>query len=112
MDRAWETLEFKQRHTPDNWHYTALKLTTDYPDADSKTLAARVGARPPLTAAAFRKQLSRAREAFARALVDDVEHTLEAPSPDKVLDDLAELGLLKYVRPYLSKAKNRRRAKR
>jgi DNA-directed RNA polymerase specialized sigma24 family protein len=36
LDRAWETLEGKQRQSPGNWHYTALKLTTDHPDADSR----------------------------------------------------------------------------
>jgi hypothetical protein len=101
LDRAWETLECKQRHSPGNWHYTALKLTTDHPGADSRMLAARVGADPPLSAAAFRKQLSRARAAFARALVNEVERTLENPTPEAVMEELAEVGLLLYVRPYL-----------
>jgi Sigma-70 region 2 len=101
LDRAWETLEFKQRHSPGNWHYTALKLTTDHPDADSQMLAAQVAADPPLSAVAFRKQLSRARAAFARALVEEVERTLEKPTPEAVTEELAEVGLLEYVRPYL-----------
>jgi hypothetical protein len=103
LDRAWEALEYKQRHSPGNWHYTALKLTTDHPDATSQTLAARVAADPPLSAAAFRKQLSRARAAFARALVDEVERTLATPTPEAVLEELAEVGLLEYVRPYLKR---------
>lgn len=101
LDRAWETLECKQRQSPGNWHYTALKLTTDHPDADSKMLAALVPTDPPLSAVAFRKQLSRARAAFARALVDEVERTLEKPTPEAVMEELAEVGLLAYVRPYL-----------
>lgn len=103
LDWAWATLEYKQRHAPGNWHYTVLKLTTDHPDASSTTLAARVRAQPPLSAAAFRKQLSRARAAFARALVAEVERTLKQPAPEAVLDELADLGLLKYVRPYLKR---------
>jgi hypothetical protein len=101
LDRAWEILESKQRRSCGNWHYTALKLSADHPDADSRMLAAQVPADPPLSAVAFRKQLSRARAAFARALVDEVERTLEEPTPEAVLEELAELGLLEYVRPYL-----------
>ncbi len=101
LDWAWATLESRQRRSPGNWHYTVLKLTTDYPRADSKSLAPQVAADPPLSTAAFRKQLSRARAAFARALVDEVERTLEKPNPATVLEELAELGLLAYVRPYL-----------
>jgi hypothetical protein len=101
LNRAWEALERKQRRSPGNWHYTALKLTADQPDADSKTLAAQVPADPPLSAVAFRKQLSRARAAFARALVDEVGRTLAQPTPEAVTEELAEVGLLAYVRPYL-----------
>jgi hypothetical protein len=101
LDRAWEALEYKQRHSPGNWHYTALKLTTDHPDADSKMLAAWVDADPPLSAVAFRKQLSRARAAFARALVDEVERTLEKATLEEVMEELADVGLLEYVRTYL-----------
>ena len=103
LDWAWATIESKQRQSPGNWHYTALKLTTDHPEADSKQLAGMVRADRPLTAAAFRKQLSRARAAFAQALVDEVERTLERPTPEAVLEELAEVGLLEYVRPYLKK---------
>lgn len=101
LDRAWDALEVRERQSPGNWHYTALKLTREHANADSTALAAQVGASPPLTATAFRKQLSRARAAFARALVEDVERTLELPTPEAVTEELAELGLLEYVRPYL-----------
>ncbi len=103
LDWAWAALESRQRQSPGNWHYTALKLTADLPDADSKKLAALVAVNPPLSAVAFRKQLSRARAAFARALVEEVERTLEKPSPEAVMEELAEVGLLEYVRPYLKK---------
>jgi hypothetical protein len=101
LDRAWETLEIKERQAPGNWHYTVLKLTSDHPDADSVELAAHVAADPPLSPAAFRKQLSRARAAFAQAVIDEVERTLETPTPEAVVEELAEVGLLEYVRPYL-----------
>jgi hypothetical protein len=101
LDWAWSTIEVRQRRSRCNWHYTILKLSTDHPDIGSKQLAARVPSAPPLSAVAFRKQLSRARAAFARALVDEVERTLQKPTPQTVMEELAELGLLAYVRPYL-----------
>jgi hypothetical protein len=101
LDWAWASLEIKQRRTRGNWHYTVLKLTADHPDAASKQLATQVPVDPPLSPTAFRKQLSRARAAFAQALVDEVERTLEKPTPDAVMEELADVGLLKYVRPYL-----------
>jgi hypothetical protein len=94
LDRAWDALELKQRQSPGNWYFTALKLTADHPEADSRTLAARIG----LTATAFRKQLSRARAAFARALIEEVGRSLQGPTPDAVVAELADLGLLEYVR--------------
>jgi RNA polymerase sigma factor (sigma-70 family) len=102
LDWAWAALESKQRQSPGNRYYTILKLATDHPEATSKQLAARVGAKSPLAAAAFRKQLSRARTAFARALVDEVERTLEKPTQGAVFEELADVGLLEYVRPYLN----------
>jgi hypothetical protein len=101
LDRAWDTLERKERRSPGNWHYTALKLATDHPKKTSTMLAAKVPATPPLNAVAFRKQLSRARAAFARALLDEIERTLERPTSEAVAEELAEIGLLSYVRPYL-----------
>lgn len=101
LDWAWATLECKQRRSPGNWHYTVLKLTTDQPQAGSKQLATQVPVEPRMSDVAFRKQLSRARAAFARALVDEVERTLENPTPQAVMEELADLGLLAHVRPYL-----------
>jgi hypothetical protein len=103
LDWAWATLESRQRRSPGNWYYTVLKLTAEHPDADSTQLAAQVPADPPLSAGAFRKQLSRARMAFARALVDEVERTLEDPTPEAVMEELADLGLLEWMRPYLKR---------
>lgn len=101
LERAWEAVELRERQSPGNWHYTVLKLTTDSPDADSKELAARMDVEPPMTPAAFRKQLSRARAAFARALVEEVGKTFDNPTPEAIVEELAEVGLLEFVRPYL-----------
>ena len=46
MDRAWQALEYKERHTSGNWHYSVLQLTAEFPDASSAQLARKVPARP------------------------------------------------------------------
>jgi hypothetical protein len=102
LDRAWEALECRQRRSPGNWYYSVLELTAKHPDATSAMLAPRVAATPPLSAMAFRKQLSRARRAFAQALIAEIEQTLAKPTLEAVLEELADVGLLAYVQPYLS----------
>ena len=101
LDLAWAELESKQRRSPGNRYYTTLKLATDHPEATSTELAAMVEKKPPLTATAFRKQLSRARTAFARAVIDEIQKTLEKPTQEAVFEELADVKLLEYVRPYL-----------
>lgn len=102
LDRVWQKLEFKERHSPGNWYYSVLRLIAEHPGAKSRVLAERIGADPPMSAAAFRKQLSRARAAFAQILLDEVEKTLDPPTPETVMEELADLGLLEFVRPYLA----------
>ena len=103
LDRAWRGLEAHQRRAAGNLFYTALRLAVDHPEEDSEALAARASeqAGRPLRADAFRKQLSRARRAFAQLLVQEVTLTLEKPTPEMLEEELGELGLLEYVRDYL-----------
>jgi RNA polymerase sigma-70 factor (ECF subfamily) len=106
LRRAWERLEQHEREAPDGLAYTVLRLTVDHPDEDSPTLAARVSAQigRPLRPEAFRKQLSRARHRFAQLLIDVVRQTLEGSRPGDVAEELADLGLMEYVRDYLPEA--------
>jgi RNA polymerase sigma-70 factor (ECF subfamily) len=103
LDRAWQALEHHQSRSPGNLYYTVLRLAAEHPDADSPTLAARAGALAgrPLRADAFRKQLSRARRLFAELLVAEVAQTLDEATPARVDEELSDLGLLGYVRPFL-----------
>lgn len=50
---------------------------------------------------AFRKQVSRARRLFAEPIVAETSRTLGDPTPLKVEDELIDIGVMKYVRPYL-----------
>jgi RNA polymerase sigma-70 factor (ECF subfamily) len=103
LERAWDALEARQRAAPDSLCYAALRLTADHPDEDSAALAARAAALcgRPVRPDAFRKQLSRARRLFARLLAAEAARTLEDPTPALVEEELADLGLLVHVRPYL-----------
>jgi hypothetical protein len=103
LDRVWQSLELHERRTAGNCFYSAVKLASDDPQADSPTLAGRLSEKKgkPITPEAFRQQLSRGRRQFASLLVDEVKRTIEQPTKQAVLDELSELGLTPFVKPYL-----------
>jgi DNA-directed RNA polymerase specialized sigma24 family protein len=103
LDRAWQALDHHERQSPGSLAYTVLRLTVDHPDETSAALAERASALAghAVRADAFRKQLSRARRQFAELLLVEVARTLEAPNPERVEEELCELGLMSYVRDYL-----------
>lgn len=103
LKNVWEALENHQHEVPGNLFHTVLRVLVDHPGEDSKFLAARTSALcgRPVQADAFRKQVSRARRRFAELLVEEVARTLEDPNPDLIEAELIDLGLMKYVRPFL-----------
>jgi DNA-directed RNA polymerase specialized sigma24 family protein len=103
LERVWEALELHERQNPDNHAHTVLKLFVEHEAEDSEQLAVRAGARlkKPLRADAFRKQLSRARRLFARLTVQEVVQTLESPNPERIEEELIDLGLLADVQRFL-----------
>ena len=68
-------------------------------------MAAQLGARlgKPLTAGGVRQMLHRARDHFAAALLEEVVHSLETPTPECLEDELLDLGLLDYCRTALKR---------
>lgn len=103
LERVWDALGYHERRSPGNLACTIMKLTLDHPDEDSAALAKRVKAAAgvSLRAAAFRKQLSRARQLFAEFLVREVAATVRPGTREQIEDELATLGFLHYVRDYL-----------
>jgi RNA polymerase sigma-70 factor (ECF subfamily) len=103
IDRAMQALDNHQQQAPDSLCYTVVRLSLDHPEEDSTALAERASAIAgrPIQPAAFRKQLSRARRRFAELLIAEVTQTLEQPTPERIEEELSEVGLLSYVRPYL-----------
>jgi Sigma-70 region 2 len=103
IDRAFQALEHQERQHADQLYWTVLRLKADYPEEDSRRLAARATERTgrPLSAEAFRKQLSRARRCFAELLAGEIARTLAAPTRQSVESELIELGLMPLVRDFL-----------
>jgi RNA polymerase sigma-70 factor (ECF subfamily) len=103
LERTWEGLDRIERESPESLAFTVLRLAVDHPDEDSPALAARASAMTgrPIRPEALRKQLSRARRRFAQILVDEIKKTLERPGAAEVVEELAHLELMEYVRDYL-----------
>lgn len=104
LEQALRALERHQQEAGrGNLSYTVIRLSIENPGADSRHLARRAGelSGQPLTPEAYRKQLSRARRTFASLLVSEIQQTLDGASAEGVLEELAELGLLEYVRDFL-----------
>ncbi|WP_254508377.1 RNA polymerase sigma factor [Anatilimnocola floriformis] len=100
LDKAWRLLEQHERSSPQGLHFTVLKLTVDHGQETSEQLAARASqlAQREINAVAFRKQLSRARQHFAQLIVEEVSQTLSSDVRRDLGEELAELGLLPYVK--------------
>jgi hypothetical protein len=103
LNRAWKRLAEHQKRSPRSRYFTVLFLCAQHPGENSRQLAARASVidGSTLTAAAFRKQTGRARQHFAELLVHEVARTIDKPSPGDVEEELADLGLMAYVRDYL-----------
>jgi RNA polymerase sigma factor (sigma-70 family) len=100
LARAWEALGGFQLRTGQPYH-AVLRFRVDHPDLRSAEMARRLGVQlgRPLTAAGVRQTLRRARETFGELLRDEVAQTLEGPTPDRLEEELADLGLLEFCRP-------------
>lgn len=100
---VWESLENHQRDHPGNLAFTVLRALVDHPKETSSQLAARVSraSGQAIQPEAFRKQVSRARRLFAELLVAEVARTLDHPTPLKVEEELIDIGVMKYVQPFL-----------
>lgn len=103
LNKAWRALEAHERTNRGNLFATSLRVSVDSPGLRSDELAALVSEQVgrSVSAVALRKQLSRARQMFAKLLVEEVKQTLQDPTPEAIAEELIELGLMPYVRDYL-----------
>jgi len=100
---TWGALEAYERSHPGTVAWTLLRLRSEHPDDDSAQLAARLSQATGRTfrADAMRQQLRRARLRFAELLVEEIARGLDNPTPERVEDELIEVGLMEYVRGFL-----------
>ena len=100
LQSTWQALRDHEARNSGNLFHTVLRAFVEYSDDDSNQLAERVSVASGqhLSAEAFRKQLSRARQKFAQLLVAEVSRTIADATPERVSEELQELDLMKYVR--------------
>jgi RNA polymerase sigma factor (sigma-70 family) len=103
LEGARQALHAFQSGRSGNVYATLLDLLRAHPEADSEALAGHLKActGQVLRADAIRKQISRARRKFAELLLQEVKRTLDEPTPERVRDELIDVGLLSYVRDFL-----------
>ncbi len=103
LDHTWAALQGYERANPTSRAFTVLKLRSEYPDDSSDELATRVGAKlgSPVRADACRQMIRRARVRFAEFLIREIEIGLTDPTPDRVVEELAAVGMLEHVRDFL-----------
>jgi DNA-directed RNA polymerase specialized sigma24 family protein len=105
LHKAWKALRrYQHEHRREkNIFYTVLRLRRAQPRCHSEQLAASLTAKTgrPFTAANARKQLERARRCFADLLCQEVARTLPAARNGQLAEELAALGLMRYVRRFL-----------
>ena len=104
LSQAWEALARVEKTTGKLYH-TVLRFRAQSPDVPSALMAEQLSARlgRPLTAAGVRQTLHRARDRFAELLLDEVACSLETDDPEKLEQELIDLGLLAYCRDALQR---------
>ena len=104
LARAWAALE-RVAAESGRPYYAVLRLRADHPEMRSAAMAGELADRlgRPITAGAVRQTLSLAREKFADYLLDEVEHSLELPTPEQLREELIDLDLLPYCLPALER---------
>jgi RNA polymerase sigma-70 factor (ECF subfamily) len=100
LAQCWTALADHEQRTGQAFH-TLLRFRADHPDAPSARMAQELSQRlgKPLTAVGVRQMLHRARAKFGELLLHEVMPTLS--SPDFLVEELSDLGLLAYCRAAL-----------
>src|SRR5262249_25923126 len=104
LARSWAALAEYEQETGRAF-YAVLRCRADHPGWSSDQLAEEMSRQlgRALTPAGVRQTLHRAREKFADLLLDEVAHSLEAPTVEYLEEELIDLGLIDYCRPALQR---------
>ena len=104
LNQAWKALQSQEKQTGQP-HYTVLRCQSDNPGLKAPQLAERLTVLlgKLYTSESVRQALHRAREKFAGFLLEEVERTLESPTPEELEAELIDLKLLAYCQKALAK---------
>jgi RNA polymerase sigma-70 factor (ECF subfamily) len=105
LARTWEALAQVESETGQPYH-AVLRYRALHAEATSAQLAeamGRHGGGKVVSVGAVRQLLHRARARFAELLVEEVTTSLDSSDPEKLQDELTELGLLDYCRSALKR---------
>jgi RNA polymerase sigma factor (sigma-70 family) len=103
LERAWHALDELQKSTGQPYH-TVLRSKVDNPDLPSHKLAGKlsVALNRPITGGALRQALGRSRRKFVGYLITEVRASLDQPTQDDLEEELIELNLMHYCRPFMN----------
>jgi RNA polymerase sigma-70 factor (ECF subfamily) len=106
LARSWVGLSAYERESGQPY-YTVLRLRAEHPELRSPQLAERLSTvlGKTVTAVGVRQVLHRARDRFADLLLDEIRHSLEDPTPDRLQEELDDLSLLEYCKPALDRVR-------
>jgi RNA polymerase sigma factor (sigma-70 family) len=104
LERAWSSLEDLERNTGQPYH-TVLRTKVSHPDLTSEKLAQQLSTtlQKPYTPGAVRQTLQRSRQKYVTYLLDEVRASLDNPSRDDLEQELGDLNLLHYCRPFMKR---------
>jgi RNA polymerase sigma-70 factor (ECF subfamily) len=104
MGRAWEALAEIEQRTGQRFH-TALRFRKEHAELNSAQMAEQLGARlgKTISPANVRQIVHRAREKFAELLVEEVARSLETKDPERLEQELIDLGLHAYCHSALDR---------
>ncbi len=99
IEQTWSRMLAEDEGQP-SAGFRLLKLRVQMPDASSEALAEALGKRLNQTIKPdnCRQMLKRARARFAAHLLDEIRASLDDESEDRVQQELADLGLLEWIR--------------
>jgi RNA polymerase sigma factor (sigma-70 family) len=104
LDRSWQALAELEKTSGQPYH-TVLRFRVEHPELPSVKAAehlSRLVGRP-LTGGAVRQAVQRSRKKFVDFLLAEVLESLDRPSQDELEEELGDLDLLQYCRPYISR---------
>lgn len=106
LKRAWDSLQ-QEEESSGRPLFTIMRAKVEHADWRSQQLADYVSEQleRDISVPNVRVILHRARERFGDLLLEEVSDSLETTSPERLEEELIDLGLIEYCRPALDRRK-------